>query len=51
MSRFVLIVDDDEALAENVAEIVASLGVEVMVAGILPKVEELIARVRDRRSS
>ena len=26
-------------------------GVEVVVAGILPKVEELIARVRDRRSS
>jgi signal transduction histidine kinase len=32
MSRFVLIVDDDDALAENVAEIVATLGVETKVA-------------------
>jgi signal transduction histidine kinase/CheY-like chemotaxis protein len=32
MSRTVLIVDDDESLAENVAEIVASLGVETAVA-------------------
>ena len=32
MRRSVLIVDDDDALAENVAEIVASLGVETTVA-------------------
>ena len=32
MSRTVLIVDDDDALAENLAEIVASLGVETAVA-------------------
>jgi len=32
MSRAVLIVDDDDALAENVAEIVASLGVDTTVA-------------------
>jgi len=32
MSRSVLIVDDDDALAENVAEIVASLGVDTTVA-------------------
>ena len=32
MSRTVLIVDDDDALADNVAEIVASLGVETTVA-------------------
>ncbi len=38
MTRAVLVVDDDEALAENVAEIVATLGVETTVA-------------RDRRSA
>jgi len=32
MSRLVLIVDDDEALAENVAEIVATLDVETKIA-------------------
>jgi signal transduction histidine kinase len=32
MSRLVLIVDDDEALAENVAEIVATLDVEAKIA-------------------
>jgi signal transduction histidine kinase len=32
MSRLVLIVDDDEALAENMAEIVQSLGVETLIA-------------------
>jgi signal transduction histidine kinase len=32
MSRLVLIVDDDEALAENMAEIIQSLDVETMIA-------------------
>src|SRR5450432_4839025 len=32
MTRSVLIVDDDQALAENVAEIVSMLGVQVTVA-------------------
>ncbi|HTA21063.1 MAG TPA: ATP-binding protein [Polyangia bacterium] len=32
MSRLVLIVDDDDALAENIAEIVQSLDVETMIA-------------------
>ncbi|HVV48522.1 MAG TPA: ATP-binding protein [Polyangia bacterium] len=32
MSRFALIVDDDEALAENVAEIVGTLNVETRIA-------------------
>ena len=32
MSGLVLIVDDDEALAENLAEIIATLGVKTMIA-------------------
>jgi DNA-binding NtrC family response regulator len=32
MSKSVLVVDDDESLAENVAEIVSSLGVETAIA-------------------